>query len=485
MKNKLPALVPSSHIRHAIAGAVAIACALAGAPTAPAANLYYDGTGGSWSADGENWRTGPDQTGTLGTWVDGSTAVFTSSVTITPNINLTLGGLIFSPTDTTKTLTMGGSARTLSFSSGAEIDIAAASKFGIGNSSARLAGSNGFTKTGAGDLYLIANTASSFSGTITHNGGTLQLQSADAAGTSGNIIVTGGTTLQFFNNANTTYGSTQAVSVTIGNNATKLNLQIGTLGGVGINSATHTLGALSLGARTINASGYLTANGSASKAVFANTTLTGSATLDIESKAAISLGALSETGSNRSLNKYGVGELILRGAVNTATGSLGLKDGTTTIDVDGGNTASFASGLNLGDAGKTTTLALNAHHVIFAQKLNVLADTTIDFAASGASSLAFTGGATTWDGTGLLFITNFNAAEDSLRIGVAATALSSDQLARIIWVGLGVGGSNLTGAFIDADGYITATSQIPEPATWTLLVALGAFAAVLLRRKAL
>lgn len=453
-----------------------------------AALLYWDADGdttdalggnGNWRGDtnaqGQLWRT-DSETGALATWTNGSTAVFSgtaSSVNLHWSLNTQVAGIIVSAPGTSGLNEASGK---ISFLAGAEINVYSGSTFNIGG---KIDGANGYTKTGSGALNLFSATADTFTGTVTHDGGTLQLRVANAIGASGSLIVKSGSTLQFISDTAIQFGTTNAIAVTIEDNANALSFRVGRINnGAGV---THTFGSLKLGARTVNLNAFSTTSG-VSGAIFADTELTGDATLNISTSTLASLGAISETGGSHTLTKTGVGELILRGMTNTATGNLILQEGTTTIDIDGGENATFAGGLDLGSASKTTTLTLNAHNVTFAESLNIVADATIDFSVDGASSLAFTAGATdTWTGT--LFIANYNATEDSLRIGTTTTALSSDQLASIVWIGLGEGGAHLTGAYIDANGYVTATAPVPEPATWTLLSATCAGVLILLRRK--
>jgi hypothetical protein len=464
-------------------------------PMTAATLLYWDADGdttdaiggtGTWALTSTIWRVG-STTGELTAWQDDSIAVFETASNVNANWNAKgrFAGMIFK----TGTSGLNNAYEPVEFSPGATIQVDAGA---TANISVKFYGSNGYTKTGSGALNLFTGSMENFTGTVTHNGGTLQIRSADSIGTSGRLIIQDGTSVQFYGNADTTFGSVIPDAVTIADNGANLAFRVGRLAnGEGV---THTFGALSLGTRTVNLVANATTSG-VSRAIFSDTTLTGNATLDIAGATiALSLGALSETGDTeaRTLTKTGTGALTLRGATNTATGNLVLKDGATTIDVDGGDTATFDGGLELGSAGKTTTLVLDTANVIFAEKLVVVADATIDFAATaGANTLVFGDSSdAVWTTSGTLRIKNFDPATDILRIGVASTGLTAGQLDKIIWVGLGEDGGDLTGGVINERGYIAATEAlfpglaIPEPATWAFLTAaVCAGFAVFFRRK--
>jgi autotransporter-associated beta strand protein len=182
----------------AMASGAAIPCA------ANAATKYWDmdpanagaSTGttaaGTWNTSNTNWNT--DSNGaagaTLGTWSSGDIAVFSAAAdatgvfTVTLSSTQTVGAINFQ--EGTVTISSGGTL-TLNGVGGA-IDVAS----GDATINSVLGGTVGLTKTGVG--ILILGGVSTYTGTTTVSGGTLEVATGGSAG-GGAVSVTGGAVL--------------------------------------------------------------------------------------------------------------------------------------------------------------------------------------------------------------------------------------------------------------------------------------------------
>ncbi len=466
---------------------LASATLLAIATMLPAASLYWDadgdastatGGGGDWTTSGLTWRT-DSETGPLGAWVDGSDLILggTAGYTVQTKNAFTVGNITKAVSGT---VTIGGGNKNLSFTTASTISVSTGT---LTLNGAWLDGSGDITKTGNGALNIFSSGwTANYTGTIKHQGGTLQLRTPDVIGKTPKITVNGGTEIQLLNADGSILGSTTPLQLTTGVN--NLNLSIGPASnGAGV---TQHAGALTLGSGALVVRKFSTTTSGRSGIHFSSAKLTSSVTLQVDADAFAGLGNLSQDGSTaRALTKTGTGELILRGANNTTTGNLILMNGLTTIAVApaDGDIAAFSGSLMLHSQSGAPTLALKTQHITFAGALNIVGSGTNTLDFGNCDSLTFGDtSAATWSGT--LSIANFNTATDTLRFGISSTGITTDQLASIVWIGLGEGGANLTGAFIDANGYITATPTIPEPAALVALAGLaGLIAAAFIRSK--
>ncbi|HYP15641.1 MAG TPA: autotransporter-associated beta strand repeat-containing protein, partial [Opitutus sp.] len=214
-------------------------------------------------------------------------------------------------------------------------------------------GTRSLTKAGNGTLVL-SNT-NTYSGSTTLSAGVLRGTAAGAFGT-GSLVVNGGT-LELANNASTNF----ARPTTVGGNATITVDR--TSSGAGI---THTLGALSINGSTlsVNSGSNISAN-SAYGLTFGATTLTGGATFNVANNGTgvgtLTLGALSDAGTARTLTKTGTGTLNLSGAAGTWTtnNNVVISNGTLQVGVTNALGSSAASNVtvNATTAGTTASLA--------------------------------------------------------------------------------------------------------------------------------
>ncbi len=210
------------------------------------------------------------------------------------------------------------------------LEIASGQTLTLANSTNRLVSGNSASvlyKTGAGTL-VIQNANSGFTGTTRVNAGSLELRHAQSLG--GAIVLAGGN-LTLRNAASTSFGNAL-------NLAADANIDLPNAG------VSHTLGALAIGANTLNVTG-----GSGSTLALGTSTLTGNATFN-PSTAGLSLGSISGAFG---IVKSGSGTLTVT-APSTYTGTTAINAGSLKIAAT--NATSAASALTLGN-GTTLDLA--------------------------------------------------------------------------------------------------------------------------------
>lgn len=383
----------------------------------------------SISAATFDWR-GP----TNNDWMTGSNwrigSIFqTTPPTASDSVTINNGGapVLSGATATITGLAIGTYGGSLSIENAASLTSSYASVTGSVPSS--------ITVTGAGSTW--------------NNAGYLRLGSSDRTGTL--VIANGGQV-----NANAGAGT-----LTLGYNATTATgiVRIGNGGAAGVlNAATVTSG---------TGSATLAFNHTNTAYFFTRTGATGGAGVAI-------------TGTTQVVFDAGVTHFA--GSANTYSGDTTLNSGATFV-FSSNDTASANSRLVLtggtlafgaGDfsQGTATLTGLGA--------LAVAQNSIIDF-ANGNQLLHFAASAgESWSGT--LAIHNWNA-DDRLFVGIANTALTNDQLARITFysdAGTLVLG---TGAWLGDEGRLTY-SAIPEPSTFALLVGSFSLLACGLRRRA-
>jgi len=244
---------------------------------------------------------------TIGAFViNGGTIDNTSAGTITVGAKpLTING-DFAYTGGSQSLNLGTGATTLGTAAGTSRTITVnANTLTIGGAIANGTTANSIIKAGAGTLTLSG--ANTFTGGVTLNAGTLSLGNATALGT-GTLTINGGA-----------LDVTGAIANTTNNNAQNWNANF-TFNG------TNTLN-LGTGAVTMNASRIVTVNAS---------------TLTVG-------GAIGDSGNAYGLTKAGAGNLTLTGA-NTYTGTTTINAGTLSIGNNGttGNLSASSSIINNG-----------------------------------------------------------------------------------------------------------------------------------------
>lgn len=322
--------------------------------TTPTWNVDGDG---SWS-DAANWKNSVVP-GAIGVTANFNSFPQTFSSTVTLDGSRTVGSLVFGNPDASDwTLAAsGGSVLTLATAAGSPV-IAVESQNAI--LSPALAGTQGFVKSGTGNLRL-ANGGSSFTGDITLNGGTVLASSTTGetdpvTGPLGNpgvartITVNNGATLSF--GANDIFGnhiSTVAVGVVINSGGTVTNNGgfFTTLGLVTLNGGTlHATGGAVAIFPAFSLKGTVTAltestsvisgTGSFASYHLGDGLVTGT-TFDVQGSGALTISGVLEDGRNRLhtvhasyLTKSGTGTLTL-GTINTYTGNTTVNTGTLVL----------------------------------------------------------------------------------------------------------------------------------------------------------
>ena len=282
---------------------------------AAANTTAVEGGTGPWNATTNNWTVSDGSAN--GPWPAGSSvATFAGTAgTATVSGTQSIGGLTFNTTGYTVTGgTLTGAATTNPLMADTGISASVASI---------LAGSNAFSKEGAGTLTLSG--ASTYSGATNVNGGTLNVQNATALGT-----VTGGTSVAS--------GAALELQGSIAVGAEALTLSGTGVGGLGalrnVSGTNSFAGPLTLGAaaKIESDAGTLTLSGTVTNAGF-DLTLDGVGNTTMQ-------GVISGSGG---LIKNGLGALSLT-AVNTFTGTATIHAGTlffsepnTTINAIGGD----------------------------------------------------------------------------------------------------------------------------------------------------
>jgi autotransporter-associated beta strand protein len=289
---------------------------------APIVPLYWDltpgaGIGGAgpatWDTTTQNWNSSSNGDAAQQAWTSANQAVFggtAGQVNIDPLGVTANAGLQF----TSSGYTVAGG--TLTLGPGSDVNVVNASDTAW--LSAPIAGTDGFTKSGAGEL-IITSLVSSFTGTVNINGGTLNVSSDANLGDAGNDIVLGNGALQL--GANLTLGAGRDLSGS---------------GLIDPNGSTLTTnGVTNLTSLTVTGPGNINLSGS-SNTIGA---LTYTAAADLE----VANGTLS--GNLTTSNSTGTAKL--GGAINLG--------GVRTFSIDNGaaNT-DFELAANLSGAGRTT-----------------------------------------------------------------------------------------------------------------------------------
>jgi autotransporter-associated beta strand protein len=337
----------------------------------PANNgIWTNASGGSWGAT-TNW-SGNNIAGGEGNTADFSTLNPGADTTVNLDAARAIGNLIFGDTNTGSAATWflangsGGSLILAGTSPTITVNPLGSGKFA--NIIAQLAGFNGFTKTGTGNL-LLNNAANTLSGPIILNAGNLQLNNASLTNASsvainaGNLVVAtsaanaiggtisfGGGTLQYNVNPGTDYSaqfSTAAsqpyrVSITSGREVT-FNSELASPGGTltKLNAGKLTLtaansysGGTNLSAGIVNIA-HATALGSGDVSFSGNATLQAGGTHTVANALSVASGFTGTLDTN--------GNNLTLGGILTGSGSL-TKTGSGTLNISGGGSSNSLSG---------------------------------------------------------------------------------------------------------------------------------------------
>ena len=451
---------------------VALAALLvATAAAAPAADLYWSGTG-TWNTATANWATTSGGPYDAATWSNSpaDAAFFEGTAgTVTLGEPITAAGLTFTTTGYTITggaLTLTGGTTTIALGSGISGTIAST-----------IAGSSVFEKTGAGTLTLTG--ANTFSSNVIVGAGTIRLGSVGALGQSNTAVtkvtVNSGGTVDLNGTTDPVYGYTisgagadgsgaivntgagignftaqttnirLAADAAIGGsgnwalltfsfNPTSLDLGGFTLTKVGSNTislcnTTATAGTIRIAAGTLSQANR---DNSVGNVAFALDNVSG-ATLQLNDRS-MTIGSLAgggSTGGNVSLG----GNTLTTGGLNTSTtysgaigGSGGLvKTGTGTLTLDGANTYTGTTTVNsgtlqFGSGGTTGGLASSAISIASGANFTVNRSDAVTFGALFSGS-----GSVTQLAAGTTTLTNANTYSGGTLLSAGVLAIGSNS----------------------------------------------------------
>ncbi|MEO6845689.1 MAG: autotransporter-associated beta strand repeat-containing protein [Chthoniobacterales bacterium] len=326
---------------------------------------------------------------------------------------------------------------------------------------------------------LTLNSSNSYSGGTDIASGTLRITNSGAMG-SGNIAMDGGTLTL----ADDT-GLTLSNASTVPTNSTITSDRL--TSGAGI---THTLGTLSIGARTLTVNKGANVSSGTAGITYGAVTLTGNATFKPSTGTLLTLASV--TGTNRSFSDTGAGNLTIPGIIatgsgtvtqsgtgnltlngtNTYTGGFTATGGTTTI----GNTKAFGTGTLTLNGG---TIKGDGSDYTLANVISLAAASTI----SGASNLTFSGALTnsltantlTNNGTGDLSLAAINISNSNTARGITFAGTGDTEITGVIANGgtgagaitkTGAGTLTLSGTANTYTGVTTITSGILSTATF-------------------
>lgn len=427
--------------RHGIPCVLSIAAATVSLASASDGTWTLNNNG-NWSASG-NWAGGVIADGS------GFTANFTANITadrtVTLDSNRTIGRIVFTDSTTSSNNLILGGTSSLTLASGVtpSIDVTQSGRTLTINH--QLAGTQGFSKDGPGQLALTnANNALTLSGPVKLNSGVIQVFAAGALGT-GDITLAGGE-LHLINNTNTSFNHNVTLTGSAAISSTKVS---GTSGDV-----SHSLGTLNIGASTLSLNKFFaTTTGTLS---FSSTTLSGNATFNTNTSTFLNLGAVDGAFS---ITKTGAGTLLLSSpstysgsttlsagvASISASSHLGNGSATNTLVFNGGTLQSTANTYALGSS-RSVALTGNGTIQVDAGKL------TIDGAVSGSGNLSKTG-------AGVLALTGASSATGATSIVNGVLAAASGALASGN-VALGFSGDRFTYGILGVDAGSSFTRAV-------------------------
>lgn len=402
-------------------------------------NGITDGTTGSWNTSSAVFYNGISDVAWSNTTNATDTAQFGGGTSGTAGPvtvgTVTAGGLVFEPassgsyTLTGGTITLGGSTPTITANVGAAI-------------ASTLAGTAGFTKTGAGTLTLTGN-STGLTGTINLNAGTVSVVDTVTTGTgsvtlikalgaSANPLRLNGATLQVLANGD---GVATAQNLTFGGYNTTVTadstINVDRASGTTAANKTIVFGNLSMGTNT------LTVSDSSNYGVrFSTLTLTGNATFNVTtantsgSPVGLTLNGVATT--TNSITKTGAGSMVIN------AGNFG------DLNINGGN-------VDLNTTGSMANVTLTGTSTLTSHSGNVWTMNSLTYNSSSSGS-------------------NFNAvsSDSTYTIGTGGLSMSSGSIV--------VNASNAgvtTKVILKGDVTITGTSALTSGGSGNRLVDLN------------
>lgn len=540
-KSQLSRLAGRSALRGSVARVALAVLSCASLHRAGAANLYWDGGGGAtttWTTLA-NWDTAPGGGGGIPGMAPGAldTAFFNVSTLNTNQIAtlngaLSIGGLVFSSTGTTAiktntaanraitlgsggitiasgvgavtfgtttdtqrvTFTLNGSQIWLNNSSNALV-LNANNTIALGGNTLTFDGTGNFTagavisgaggsliKNGAGSLTLSA--ANTFTGNFTLNAGTVLLGNNTSWGTTGSVIINGGTISVTANRTTTnsrpyqwngdwTFGGggtwnagTGAVSIGIA--AVTLTNSGATLLTVG-GSLTGSAPGRTVTVKNNGAGGTTLAGAVGTNMAGITNSGTGTGTTTISGIIGASVTGVIQDGATSQLNLSGAntftGLLVKRGTVGLGTNNAAAGTGTITL---GENLSAAVASLISTSTGRTfvnpIVLTTGATGTLTVAGGSGLAATTYGGGVSGTNNLTLAS-----NGTALTFSTNpINNVGTVTILGSGSTTISGGVGTNVTQVRLtGSGAATISGGLVVNGGNTTLINDSPGAALFT------------------
>lgn len=411
------------------------------------------GGAGTWNATNANWYTGSaDAVWNSTTATFGGTA---GSVSVSGPLSAT--GLTFNTTAYVLSNANGTSSLTLTGTPTINVST------GYTTFNATLAGTNGFTKSGTGTLYL-GGTNSGLSGTVTVTGGAIGVNSAAALGsasvslnnsTSFTYVLTfGGSGMNVSNNISYNAAVKNYVANTGGNNTYSGVMSFAGTGGGGLASTAGNTLTVTQGIQ--NTGGGIYFGGSAYLGTIllnASGSGTGGARID-GGKVVVGAGTTNATGS---------GAITLNGGTLAGTGTVGaVVMNATTL---GTTSFSVLAPGDIGTAGTLTAASLTWNGTAATYTTSL----TFDIGANqaGSDELILTGALT--KGTAGTFLFNFNDISGGASAGQTYTLISAGSIGGG-FTASDFSASGLSGTFSIVGNSVDFTvAAVPEPSTYLLL----------------
>lgn len=304
------------------------------------------------------------------------------------------GALSFTSTDS---IVMGGSgSRALTLTGTGTGSLASV----IGNPTGS---TTSLIKEGAGTWTLSGT--NTFTGGVTIKAGTLTASTNANFGGAGGTIGLAGGTLNLANNTGSTFNRSVTVSADSTVNSNRVT------NGAGV---THTLGALSIGSQTLSIARGTGATSGTGGIIFGATTLTGNSTFSPGSNAALTLGALTDGGTARTITKTGAGALTLATSATSLVTSTAVNLQAGNINLNHANalgalsnvTISSGATLAVGTSVNATFGALNGTGSITLGGNTLTIGTSNNLTSSFGGTISGTNGKLVKNGAGTLTLTS-------------------------------------------------------------------------------